>query len=95
MTIERSKIQTNDFFQLPIFPDKSYAYVVKGKGFKRQQIRLMMGALYEVGIAKLSLDDINEFLKQPSSEGFSFIAPASGLFMNKINFIELDKHVID
>jgi tRNA pseudouridine38-40 synthase len=95
MRVENSKIKINDYFQLPIFPNQSYAYVVKGKGFKRQQVRLMMGALYELGIGKLSLDDIKKYLAEPNAEGYSFIAPASGLFINKIDFIELEKHIID
>jgi len=95
MTVVKSKIQDNHFFQLPIFPDKTYAYVVTGKGFKRQQIRLMMGALYEVGIGKLSLDDILDFLKKPNDKGYDYIAPASGLILNRVKFEGLEEHIIN
>ena len=94
MNVEKSLIQANDLFNLPVFPDKTYAYKVKGKGFKRQQIRLMMGAIYEAGLGKLSLDDIKTFLAKPSTPGYSYIAPASGLFLNKIEFNQLEKHII-
>lgn len=92
MNIKSAKIKNNDFFHLPIFPGKSFALVISGKGFKRQQIRLIMGALIEVGIGKFNIEGINKYLKNPYDTNFTYIAPASGLFLNKIEFDQLEKH---
>ncbi|MDR9400747.1 MAG: tRNA pseudouridine(38-40) synthase TruA [Psychroflexus sp.] len=92
--IKKAEVIYNDLFQLPIFPEESYAFIVRGKGFKRQQIRLMMGALIEIGIGKFTIDQLDYYLKYPATSNFTYIAPASGLFLNRIKFNQLEEHII-
>jgi len=68
------------------FPESTYLLRVKGKGFGRNQIRLMMGALIKLGRGEISLDYIRQSLKPESTEVMDYIAPASGLILNKIEF---------
>jgi tRNA pseudouridine38-40 synthase len=52
----------------------------------RNQIRLMMGTLIDLGKGKLTLDDIRTSLIPASTVKMDYIAPASGLILNKIEF---------
>ena len=78
--VENTEITVN------FFPEHTYLFRVKGKGFGRNQIRLMMGALIKLGRGEISLDYIRQSLKPDSTEIMDYIAPASGLILNKIEF---------
>ena len=76
----------NKQFTANFFPDKTYLLRVRAKGFGRNQIRLMMGALIKLGKGEISLQYIENSLKPESKEVMDYIAPASGLILNKIEF---------
>jgi tRNA pseudouridine38-40 synthase len=76
----------NTLFTANFFPETSYLLRVRGKGFGRNQIRLMMGALIKLGRGEISLDYIKESLLPDSKAVMDYIAPASGLILNKIEF---------
>jgi tRNA pseudouridine38-40 synthase len=76
----------NTIYTANYFPEKSYLLRVKGKGFMRNQIRLMMGTLIDLGKGKLSLEDIEASLLPDSTIRLEYIAPASGLILNNIEF---------
>ncbi len=81
-----SWIEENILYQANFFPTKSYVYHVHGKGFMRNQIRLMMGQLLKLGRGEISLDDIKKSLENPDDVLLDYIAPPSGLILNKVNF---------
>ncbi|MCF6294441.1 MAG: tRNA pseudouridine(38-40) synthase TruA [Flavobacteriaceae bacterium] len=68
------------------FPKQTYLLCVKGKGFGRNQIRLMMGALIKLGKGEITLKYIEDSLKPQSNEVMDYIAPASGLILNNVEF---------
>lgn len=76
----------NTIYTANYFPKESYILRVKGRGFMRNQIRLMMGALIDLGKGKLSLEIISQSLEQDCFIKLEHIAPASGLILNKIEF---------
>ena len=76
----------NKVFKANFFPDETYLLRVRGKGFGRNQIRLMMGALIKLGKGEITLKDIENSLKPENTEVMDYIAPASGLILNKIEF---------
>ena len=80
------EIVENTLFTANFFPEKSYILRVKGKGFGRNQIRLMMGALIKLGRGDINLDYISKSLLPESKEVMDYIAPASGLILNSIEF---------
>ncbi|MDX1471700.1 MAG: tRNA pseudouridine(38-40) synthase TruA, partial [Flavobacteriaceae bacterium] len=84
--IENCELVENDQYTANFFPEKSYLLKVRAKGFGRNQIRLMMGALIEVGKGELSLNDFKKTLSEDFDEQLSYIAPASGLILNKVEF---------
>lgn len=76
----------NTIYTANYFPKQSYILRVRGKGFMRNQIRLMMGTLIDLGKGKLSIEDIRFSLLPNSIVKMDYIAPASGLILNKIEF---------
>ncbi len=81
-----SKIEENRKYQASFFPEKSYAYTVRAKGFLRYQIRLMMGQLLRLGRGEISLNDIRQSLNGKNHQPLKYIAPSSGLILNKMEF---------
>ena len=85
--IEACFIERNTELVASFFPEESYVFVVKGKGFLRNQIRLMMGALVDVGKGVYDLEFIVSSLKKNNNiPFFKNIAPASGLQLADIIF---------
>ena len=81
-----SEIVENVEFTASFFPEKTYLYRIKGKGFMRNQIRLMMGVLIKLGRGEVSLDFIKNSLQKDFTEHMDYIAPASGLILNSLEF---------
>lgn len=78
--IDSCEIVENTILTASFFPEKSYILKVRGKGFLRYQIRLMMATLFEVGKGNLDLGFIEASLKEDNDRKFlRNIAPASGL----------------
>ena len=85
-TIELSEIINNDVYTANFFPEQSYVFKVVGKGFMRNQIRLMMGCLIKLGRGEVTLDYIKDTLKEDNIAVIDYIAPASGLILHKLDF---------
>ena len=52
----------------------------------RNQIRLMFGVLIKLGRGEVTLEYIENTLRQDSTEVMDYIAPASGLILHAVNF---------
>ncbi len=79
------EIVKNELYTANFFPEESYLLRVIGKGFKRNQIRLMMGVLVDLGKGKIDLDFIKKTL-DPTIDKIvlEHIVPGSGLILNAI-----------
>lgn len=86
--LEKCEIGDNNLISANFFPEKSYALHIQGKGFLRNQVRLIMGALILVGKGELELPDIEKSLLPESNFKMEYIAPASGLILNSLKFEE-------
>jgi len=87
-TIDSCEIVENTILKANFFPKKSYVLKVKGKGFLRYQIRLIMATLFELGKGNLTLEFIEDSLKEDNDKKYlRNIAPASGL---QLYNVELD-----
>lgn len=84
--IKSCAIEVNQEYQANFFPDRTYAFRIQGTGFLRNQVRLMMGALVLVGKGELSLTDLEKSLSPDVHKPMSYIAPGSGLILNKVIF---------
>ncbi|WP_367279613.1 tRNA pseudouridine(38-40) synthase TruA [Ulvibacterium sp.] len=87
-TITSCGIGPNNLLKANFFPKTSYAFRVSGAGFMRYQIRMMMGALVQLGKGALSLEDIRLSLASGSEVQFTYVAPGSGLILNELEFVK-------
>ncbi|WP_299362214.1 tRNA pseudouridine(38-40) synthase TruA [Winogradskyella sp.] len=85
-TITHSEIIDNIIYTANFFPKESYVFIIKGKGFMRNQIRLMMGCLIKLGRGEVTLNYIQESLDDHTQEVMDYIAPASGLILHALDF---------
>jgi tRNA pseudouridine38-40 synthase len=86
--IDSCEIVENTILRANFFPEHSYILKVKGKGFLRYQIRLMMATLFELGKGNLALDFIITSLKEDNDRAsLRNIAPSSGLQLYNIELI--------
>ncbi len=84
--INLSEIVKNDKYTASFFPEESYLYRVRSKGFLRYQVRWMMGALFALGRGAISLEQLQRSLESYENEPIARIAPASGLILNNIDY---------
>ncbi len=85
-TIDHCEIKENKEFTANFFPDKSYILSVKGAGFMRYQIRMMMGALVLLGRGELEFDSLRKALSTNEKILIPYVAPGSGLILKNTEF---------
>ena len=84
-SIATCEIVPNTLYTANFFPEESYLLRVVGEGFKRNQIRLMMARLIQLGKGEVSFETIVDSLEKPEEIiPITYIAPASGLILNKV-----------
>lgn len=84
--IDECEIVVNNEITASFFPERSFLFRITGEGFLRNQIRLMMGSLVLLGRGELSLEEIENSLDPEVVMPITFIAPGSGLILNKVEF---------
>lgn len=84
--ITKSEIVTNDIITANFTPETSYIFKVRSKGFLRYQVRLMVGALVNVGRGEWTIDDFKERMENPEGIQVRHIAPSSGLVLHEVCF---------
>lgn len=86
--IDSCEIIENNDFTASFFPETSYVLKVRGKGFLRYQIRLMMAALFELGKGNLDVEFIkNSIAENNDQKHLKTIAPSSGLQLYDIELL--------
>ena len=73
-------------FSGPFTPEEVYVFKVKSKGFMRYQVRLMIGALVDIGWKNMSLEDLKMSLVESDKPNIKNVAPSSGLVLHKVEF---------
>lgn len=59
---------------------------IVGSGFLKQMVRLLMGALWNVGRGKISLEDFRSSLGPEKTSRMGAVAPPEGLYMVRVNY---------
>lgn len=71
--------------EITIIPDKNNIEIIlKGNGFMRYMVRMIVGNLIQVGLGKLTKEDIQEALNNPVRKPSSYKAPAHGLYLKEV-----------
>jgi tRNA pseudouridine38-40 synthase len=86
-TINLCEIIDNNLYQANFFPKQTYLLKIQSKGFMRNQVRLIMGQLIELGKGNISLEDIKDSLTGNTTHYFKHIAPQSGLILQSVTFV--------
>lgn len=68
-----------------LFPEH-YLFFIEGSGFLKQMVRLLVGALWNVGRGKISLEEFQASLNPPKRERLGVVAPPEGLYLVRVNY---------
>lgn len=63
-----------------------YIFRIKGNGFLKQMVRLLMGAVWNVGRGKISLEEFRSALSATKVQRLGPVAPPNGLYMVRVNY---------
>ncbi len=63
-----------------------YAFEISGNGFLKQMVRLLMGALWNIGRGKISIEEFRSALGPTKVQRLGPVAPPSGLYMVRVNY---------
>jgi tRNA pseudouridine38-40 synthase len=68
-----------------MLPDH-YVFRIVGNGFLKQMVRLLMGAIWNIGRGKISLDEFRKALGPVKVQKLGPVAPPNGLYMFRVNY---------
>ena len=60
--------------------------LLKGNGFMRYMVRMIVGNLIQVGLGKMTSSDIKEALESKERKPSSYKAPAYGLYLKEVEY---------
>lgn len=63
-----------------------YIFRIVGNGFLKQMVRLLMGAVWNVGRGKISLEELRASLSPNKVPRLGPVAPPNGLYMVRVNY---------
>jgi tRNA pseudouridine38-40 synthase len=63
-----------------------YVFRIVGNGFLKQMVRLLMGALWNVGRGKITKEDLANALSPNRIPKLGPVAPPNGLYMVRVNY---------
>lgn len=84
-TIYECEIQRIEQGQWGMLPEH-FVFKVVGDGFLKQMVRLLMGAIWNIGRGKITPEEFKLSLAAPKIERLGPVAPAEGLYMVRVNY---------
>lgn len=78
-TINKIGIEENDGLVI---------FVFNGNGFMRYMVRMLVGTLIQVGLGKLSCDDLEKILNAKERKIVCYKADANGLYLMNVNYAQ-------
>lgn len=76
------EVKQHDWEMLP----EHYIFRVVGNGFLKQMVRLLMGAIWNIGRGKITLDQLKASLGPTKVQRLGPVAPPEGLYMVRVNY---------
>ena len=68
-----------------------YAFVVTGNGFLYNMVRILMGTLLQVGKGKLTVQNLENVIKQKKRTLAGETVPPYGLYLKNVVYESLDE----
>ena len=82
---EIEKLENHSY--LGVLIPEAYRIRISGNGFRKQMVRLLVGAMWNVARGEVSLDQLQESLNGvKKAERLGPVAPASGLYLREIEY---------
>jgi tRNA pseudouridine38-40 synthase len=76
-----------EIFAVELLADKNLLHIdVRGGGFLKNMVRMMVGTLVEIGRGKRPVDDVSRLLAGDSEAGPALTAPAQGLCLLEVRY---------
>jgi tRNA pseudouridine38-40 synthase len=69
-----------------MFEDGKAIYTIKANRFLRGMVRLAVGACLNVGLGKISLEELQESLENQLPLAYAWSVPAEGLYLEQISY---------
>ena len=63
-----------------------YEFEVTGSGFLKQMVRLMMGTLWNIGLGKVTTQELVEKLREPNGNKLAPVAASQGLYLDNVKY---------
>jgi tRNA pseudouridine38-40 synthase len=70
-------------------------FEIEGNGFLRHMVRNIMGTLVDIGLGKITPDDLARIRDGEDRSAAGITAPAHGLFLVKVNYVEQEGPVME
>ena len=85
-SLDRTVIIKNESSESLMSVSNHYVFQATAPGFLRYQVRLMMGALIEIGRGLLTIEELTALLSGEKSGQIKTVAPGSGLRLHRVEF---------
>lgn len=82
----KSPIRTLSKFTIEEQPGLEYHFNVQARSFLHNQVRIMVGTLYHLGLRKISLADLQTIIEAKSRTATPYTAPAHGLYFMEVEY---------
>ncbi|WP_408098590.1 tRNA pseudouridine(38-40) synthase TruA [Peredibacter sp. HCB2-198] len=76
------EVSQGDWGMLP----PHYVFRIVGNGFLKQMVRLLVGAVWNIGRGKISLEQLQSALGPTKVQRLGPVAPPEGLYMVRVNY---------
>lgn len=67
--------------------DNEIEFVIKANRFLRNMVRAVVGTMIEIGLGKLSVEDLHTIIQSKKRSEAGFSVPAHGLYLTKIEYL--------
>jgi len=68
------------------FPEDVFVLKIKGNGFLKQMVRLIISSIWSVGASRKSIDDLREYMLTHNPQKFAPTAPPQGLYLVQVSY---------
>ncbi len=83
---EAEILETSIGAELPFSVQNIYCFRVVGSGFLKQMVRLMVGALWNLGRHKITLEEFAASLQAQRDDRYGVVAPPDGLYLYRVDY---------
>jgi len=70
--------------------ENSLLFTISADRFLRNMVRAIVGTLIDVGLGKITLEDVNRIIESKDRGKAGFSVPAHGLYLTKIEYDYID-----